>query len=135
MILPLLMSIAHRKQVLDAPGNHEGNSNPYVCQMCVSWPYREGFFNSQSPIEIPETGEESHNLVQRFAETWAEPFRSLALSIPTDVELKGLKLQDLPPPLDSRTPVRAVLLGDSIYARSERSRVGNVGCSRWSPLH
>ncbi|KAF4943119.1 hypothetical protein FSARC_15038, partial [Fusarium sarcochroum] len=102
--------------LLDAPGNHEDNSHPYVCQMCVSWPYREGFFNSDSPIEIPDTAEESHNLVRKFAETWAEPFRSLALGVPTDLELKGLKLQDLPPPKDLHTSGRAVLMGDSIHA-------------------
>ncbi|KAM0245279.1 hypothetical protein ACHAP5_005510 [Fusarium lateritium] len=102
--------------VLDAPGNHESSTHPYVLQICVSWPYREGFFGSSTPIEIPETAEDKYKLVQTFAETWAEPWRSLVSSIPADTEMKGLKLQDLPPPKDFQTKDRAVLMGDALHA-------------------
>ncbi|KAF4445786.1 hypothetical protein F53441_10535 [Fusarium austroafricanum] len=102
--------------VLDAPGNHTDGTHPYTCQMCVSWPYREGFLNSPSPIEIPETFEERHALVQGLAATWAEPFRSLALAIHPDAEIKGLLIQDLPPPKGLQTTGRAVLMGDALHA-------------------
>jgi hypothetical protein len=51
-----------------------------------------------------------------FAETWAEPWRSLVLGIPADTEMKGLKLQDLPPPKDFQTKGRAILMGDALHA-------------------
>ncbi|KAH6954300.1 hypothetical protein DER45DRAFT_632682 [Fusarium avenaceum] len=102
--------------VLDAPGNHEGSAHPYSLQICVSWPYREGFFGSPTPIEIPETHEEKYKLVKEFAETLAEPWHSLILGMPTDTEMKGLKIQDLPPPKDFQTKGRAVLMGDALHA-------------------
>ncbi|KAJ3541171.1 hypothetical protein NM208_g4727 [Fusarium decemcellulare] len=102
--------------LLDAPGNYADGSHPYVCQMCVSWPYREGFFNSPSPIEIPTTDEEKLKLLRNLAETWAEPFRSLALSVPADAELKPLTPQDFPPPQGLHSTGRAVLMGDAIHA-------------------
>ncbi|KAF5013338.1 hypothetical protein FDECE_641 [Fusarium decemcellulare] len=102
--------------VLDAPGNYTDGSHPYVCQMCVSWPYREGFFNSPSPIEIPTTDEERHKLLTNLAETWAEPFRSLALGVTTNAELKPLTPQDFPPPQGLHSTGRAVLMGDAIHA-------------------
>ncbi|KAF5024481.1 hypothetical protein F66182_3421 [Fusarium sp. NRRL 66182] len=102
--------------LLDSPGNHKDSPHPYVCQMCVSWPYREGFFNSISPIELPATDEERHSLVRGFAESWAEPFRSLAMGIPASAEWKGLKIQDLPPSRHLRTTGRAVLMGDAFHA-------------------
>ncbi|KAM5369407.1 hypothetical protein ACJZ2D_009021 [Fusarium nematophilum] len=102
--------------LLDAPGNYTDTSHPYVCQICVSWPYRDGFFNSPSPIEIPEANEEKLKLVKSFAETWADPFRSLVLRIPSDAELKGLSPQDFPPPKGLHTTGRAVLMGDAIHA-------------------
>lgn len=102
--------------MLDAPGNHEGSAHPYSLQICVSWPYREGFFGSPTPIEIPETHEEKYKLVKEFAETLAEPWHSLILGMPTDTEMKGLKIQDLPPPKDFQTKGRAVLMGDALHA-------------------
>ncbi|KAF4982459.1 hypothetical protein FZEAL_1913 [Fusarium zealandicum] len=102
--------------LLDAPGNHSNGTHPYVCQMCVSWPYRGGFFNSPSPIEIPAVNEEKHRLIRSFAETWAEPFRSLALGVPADAEIKPLAPQDFPPPQGLHTTGRAVLMGDAIHA-------------------
>ena len=102
--------------VLDAPGNHPDGEYPYVCQLCVSWPYRPGFFDSPSPTDIPENNKEKLALIHQFAQTWAEPFRSLALSIPQDADLKPLAPQDFPPPLDMHSTGRAVLMGDSIHA-------------------
>ncbi|KAM0355102.1 hypothetical protein ACHAPU_000961 [Fusarium lateritium] len=102
--------------VLDAPGNYEDGSPPYILQVCISWPYREGFFDSLEPTEIPDTDQGKYKLVQSFAETWAEPWRSLVLGIPAGTEMKGLRLQDLPPSKEFRTTDRAVLMGDAIHA-------------------
>ncbi|CEI70419.1 hypothetical protein FVEN_g1075 [Fusarium venenatum] len=102
--------------MLDAPGNHQDGSYPYVLQMCVSWPYRTGFFGRDAPIEIPETVEEQLKLIHEFAETFAEPWRSLALGANVDADVKGLKIQDLPPPTDLRTTGRVVLMGDALHA-------------------
>lgn len=84
--------------------------------MCVSWPYRAGFFGRDNPIEIPETAEGQRNLIHDFAKTWAEPWRTLALGVTVDSDIKGLKIQDLPPPADFQTSGRAVLMGDALHA-------------------
>lgn len=102
--------------MLDAPGNHPDDGQPYVLQMCVSWPYRAGFFGSDTPIEIPETAEEQRNLIHEFAKTWAEPWRSLALGVTGDSDIKGLKIQDLPPAADFQTSDREILMGDALHA-------------------
>ncbi|RKK98431.1 hypothetical protein BFJ71_g6784 [Fusarium oxysporum] len=102
--------------VLDAPGNHADTNRPYIGQLCVSWPYREGFLNRPSPIEIPETPEEKYKLVQELTLTWAECFRPLASAVSLDSEMKGLKIQDLTPPRDFQTAGRAVLMGDALHA-------------------
>ncbi|KAF7559029.1 hypothetical protein G7046_g5126 [Stylonectria norvegica] len=102
--------------VLDAPGNNERSSDKYVCQMCVSWPYRAGFFNNPAVTEIPDTNEERLLLIQSFAKTWAEPFSTLAQSISSDELIKDLAPQDFPPPLDFRSHGRTVLMGDALHA-------------------
>jgi hypothetical protein len=102
--------------ILDAPGNHEDGSHPYVLQMCVSWPYRAGFFGRDAPIEIPETVREQIQLIHEFAGTFAEPWRSLALGVNVDADVKGLKIQDLPPPMGLQTTGRVVLMGDALHA-------------------
>ncbi|KAK3296457.1 uncharacterized protein B0H64DRAFT_461636 [Chaetomium fimeti] len=102
--------------VLDAPNNTpEGNGGKYTCQMVVSWPIREGFFNQAAPIAFPETSEGGIALIKTFAETWAEPFRSLALSIPVDTEVKSLELYDWPPPKGLRTKGHVALAGDALH--------------------
>ncbi|KAH7122024.1 hypothetical protein B0J13DRAFT_566847 [Dactylonectria estremocensis] len=102
--------------VLDAPGNNAASSDKYVCQMCVSWPYRDAFFNKPSPTEIPETNEEKRQFIETIAKTWAEPFRTLAHSIPPNEEIKHLTPQDFAPPPDLRTTGRALLMGDALHA-------------------
>ncbi|KAG8670431.1 hypothetical protein FPOAC1_009845 [Fusarium poae] len=101
--------------MLDAPGNHRDEIHPYVLQMCVSWPYRAGFFGKEAPIEIPETVEEQLKLIHEFAETFAEPWRSRALGANIDAHVKGLKIQDLPPPGGLQTTGRVVLMGDALH--------------------
>ncbi|EWG54086.1 hypothetical protein FVEG_12382 [Fusarium verticillioides 7600] len=102
--------------VLDAPGNHADTNRPYTGQFCISWPFREGFLNRPSPIEIPDTPEEQYKLVQQLTSTWAECFRPLASAVSLDSEMKGLKIQDLTPPKDFQTTGRAVLMGDALHA-------------------
>ncbi|KAL2127911.1 hypothetical protein VTI74DRAFT_9999 [Chaetomium olivicolor] len=102
--------------ILDAPGNTpSGNGGKYTCQIVVSWPIREGFFNSASPIPLPETSEGGIALIKQFAETWAEPFRSLAFSIPGDTDVKFLDLYDWPPPKGLRTAGHVALAGDALH--------------------
>ncbi|KAK4183982.1 hypothetical protein QBC35DRAFT_77046 [Podospora australis] len=102
---------------LDAPGNNTPGGTTYTCQIVVSWPIRKGFFGSAEPIDFPEGGDEAGVvLFKKFSATWAEPFRSLALSIPeTTTEVKCLDLYDWPPPKDLRTRGSLALLGDALH--------------------
>ncbi|PTD08911.1 putative FAD-dependent monooxygenase [Fusarium culmorum] len=86
--------------MLDAPGNHQDGEHPYILQMCVSWPYRAGFFGRDAPIEIPETSEDQLKLIHELGETCAEPWRSLALGANVDSDTTG----------------RVVLAGDALHA-------------------
>ncbi|KAL2256441.1 hypothetical protein VTK26DRAFT_1649 [Humicola hyalothermophila] len=105
--------------ILDAPGNSSGlNKATYTCQLVVSWPIRNGFFNQSSPIDFPETNEGGILLLRKFADTWAEPFRSLARSIPTDTEVKYLDLRDWLPPKGLRTTGHVALVGDALHPMS-----------------
>ncbi|KAG7290104.1 hypothetical protein NEMBOFW57_000099 [Staphylotrichum longicolle] len=102
--------------VLDAPSNTpEGNGGKYSCQMVVSWPIRDGFFNQTAPIVFPETSAGGIALIKKFADTWAEPFRSLAHSIPSDTDVKYLELYDWPPPKGLRTTGHVALVGDALH--------------------
>ncbi|GAB1321015.1 hypothetical protein MFIFM68171_11225 [Madurella fahalii] len=104
--------------ILDAPGNtpqgNNGTSN-YTCQMVVSWPIRDGFFNQNSPTVFPDTDEGRIELIKKFARTWAEPFRSLAQSIRTDTKVKCLELSDWPPPKGLHTTGHVALVGDALH--------------------
>jgi 2-polyprenyl-6-methoxyphenol hydroxylase-like FAD-dependent oxidoreductase len=102
--------------ILDAPGNNKKSTDKYVCQLCISWPHRPGFLNLPAPLECPPTNEGKHQLIKSFAQTWAEPFRSLVQNIPSETEIKALDIQDFPPPKDLRTTGRAVLMGDALHA-------------------
>jgi len=53
-----------------------------------------------------------------FAQTWAEPFRSLASSIPEDAEIKFLELYDWAPPVGLRGTGNVVLMGDAFHPMS-----------------
>ncbi|KAK4120283.1 FAD/NAD(P)-binding domain-containing protein [Parathielavia appendiculata] len=102
--------------VLDAPGNNrDGNGGKYVCQMVISWPVRGGFFNQATPISFPDTNEGGIELIKTFAETWVEPFRTLARRIPSDTEVKALELYDWPPPTGLRTTGHVALVGDALH--------------------
>lgn len=102
--------------VLDAPGNNEASlPNSYSVQICVSWPYREGFFGQSSPLETPESNQGRHELLRAFAKTYAEPFRSLVESIPEDTEVKHIDMHDWAPPRGLRSTGRVVLMGDALH--------------------
>lgn len=103
--------------VLDAPGNNppDGNNGKYTCQMAISWPIRPGFFGQASPLSFPDTSAGGIALIKQFAATWAEPFRSLAHSIPDDTDVKFLELYDWPPPKGLRTAGHVALVGDALH--------------------
>uniref|UniRef100_A0A8H7KFG3 FAD-binding domain-containing protein n=1 Tax=Bionectria ochroleuca TaxID=29856 RepID=A0A8H7KFG3_BIOOC len=84
--------------------------------MCVSWPYRNGFLDSEHPIDIPSSNAERLQLFQRISSTWGEPFLTIAKEVAADQEIKSLELRDFPPPRELRTNGRAVLMGDSFHA-------------------
>ena len=86
--------------------------------MVVSWPIRDGFFHQATPIVYPETNTSRIELIKTFAETWAEPFRSLAHSIPSATDVKALELYDWPPPRGLRTTGHVVLAGDALHPMS-----------------
>lgn len=102
--------------VLDAPGNGDGRTDKYSCQIVTSWPLREGFFDSPAPLPFPPTNEARLALLKTFAQTWAEPFRSLVLAMPPDTDVKHFELVDFAPPKDLRTKHRVVLMGDALHA-------------------
>ncbi|KAJ2897448.1 putative FAD-dependent monooxygenase [Zalerion maritima] len=102
--------------VLDSPGNAGNTTGKYNCQVCVSWPFREGFFGSSEPTEMPPTKETKTELVRKLAATWKDPFRSFVLGIPEDTEFIGLDLTDFPPPKGLRSQGRVTLMGDAIHA-------------------
>ncbi|CAM1501408.1 Fc.00g105700.m01.CDS01 [Cosmosporella sp. VM-42] len=85
-------------------------------RICVSWPYREGFLDKPSPVEAPTTNEKRHHFIQTLADTWAEPFRSLARNIPKDELIKDLIPQDFVPRHGLHSTRRTVLMGDAIHA-------------------
>ena len=55
-------------------------------------------------------------LVKKFASTWAEPFKSFALSIPKGTEVKQINLSDWAPPEGLRGSGPVVLLGDAFHS-------------------
>jgi len=83
--------------------------------MVVSWPVRDGFFNQPKPIDFPETNESRVELIKKFAATWADPFRTVALSIPDNTDVKSLELYDWPPPKGLRTTGHVALVGDALH--------------------
>jgi hypothetical protein len=101
--------------VLDAPRTESNDTDLYVGQICISWPFRPDFFGEEEPIEFPATNEERLHLTRRFAQTWAEPFRSLILDLADDTEVKTLDLADWPPPKSLRGSGPVVLMGDSMH--------------------
>ncbi|KAL0932840.1 FAD binding domain-containing protein [Colletotrichum truncatum] len=102
--------------LLDAPGNHDDSSEKYSCQMCVSWPDRPGFLGKPEATDFPPTNDGRLGLIKSFAEGWSEPFRSLALEIPSDTDVKHLDLFDYPPAKGLRSNGRVVLMGDAFHA-------------------
>ncbi|KAH0433893.1 FAD binding domain-containing protein [Colletotrichum camelliae] len=102
--------------MLDAPGNNDDSSGKYSCQMCISWPDRPGFLGKPEPTGFPETNAGRLDLIRSFAGGWSEPFRSLALGIPADTDVKQLELFDYPPPKGLRSSGRVVLMGDAFHA-------------------
>ena len=102
--------------VLDAPGNNTDSlSDSYTVQICISWPYREGFLNQPLALETPKSNPERHELLRTLAKTYAEPFRTLIESIPQDTEVKHIDLHDWAPPRGLRSTGRVVLMGDALH--------------------
>ncbi len=102
--------------VLDAPGNMKESTDNYLLQICISWlEQAAGFRGQEEPTAIPETNEGRVELFRSIGASWAEPFRSIAMKVCDDDEVKGLKLMDWVPPEDLRSSGRAVLMGDSLH--------------------
>lgn len=104
--------------MLDAPSNKNDDESPnmYSCQMCISWPDRPGFLGEPEPTDFPPTNDGKLRLIRSFAERWAEPFRSLALGLPPETDVKQLELFDYAPPKGLRSSGRVVLMGDAFHA-------------------
>ncbi|KAJ6439680.1 FAD binding domain-containing protein [Purpureocillium lavendulum] len=101
--------------VLDAPRNNAESSGSYALQICVSWPYREGFLGRSSPLEVPESNQQRHELLDELAQTWAEPFRSVFRDIPDAAEIKNIELHDWAPPYGFRSAGSVLLMGDALH--------------------
>ncbi|KAL1954076.1 hypothetical protein VTO42DRAFT_1764 [Malbranchea cinnamomea] len=100
---------------LDSPHNFSDSTDGYTCQVIISWPYRPGFFGEEAPIDIPASQPEQLALMKRFADDWAEPFRSLVHNLPDDVEIVPLSLEDWHPQQGSHGTGRIALIGDSAH--------------------
>lgn len=102
--------------VLDAPGNTDESTDDYLLQICISWLEQPASFRGlDEPTAMPATNQGRVNLFRSIGASWAEPFRSLAMKVRDDDEVKGLKLMDWVPPTDLRSQGRAVLMGDSLH--------------------
>ncbi|KAJ4287339.1 hypothetical protein N0V90_012737 [Kalmusia sp. IMI 367209] len=113
MFFSVIDAVLNVDTVLDAPENEGGQD--YIAQIVASWPYRNGFLDRHSPTDMPSTNVGRAQLLRMFAETWAEPFRSFALGIPSDADLKPLELSDWLPPKDFRGSARVALIGDAFH--------------------
>ncbi|KAH6703947.1 hypothetical protein VDGD_03539 [Verticillium dahliae] len=107
--------------ILDAPGNtpqsNKANSvSMYTGQVVVSWPYQPGFQSRDSPLDFPENEDAKRALIGSFAQSWAEPFRSIAMGVAASAEVKQLELQDYVPGEGLRSAGRVVLMGDAFHA-------------------
>lgn len=118
---------------LDTPSN---NTRPgplhdtYECQIIISWPFRPGFLDEEQPIEVPNSHTDRIKLMQRIAARWAEPFRECVLSIPSDTEVKTIRLEDwVPRPgIWSHAKGKATLVGDAAHAMTMyRGEAANHG--------
>jgi hypothetical protein len=103
--------------------------------MVVSWPIRDGFFDQTSPIVFPETSSGGIELIKKFADTWAEPFRTLAHGIPSDTDVKFLELYDWPPPKGLRTTGHVALVGDALHPMAMCKSSHPVTSKRKEPRH
>jgi len=68
-----------------------------------------------SPLDVPESNQDRHRLVQKLAQTWAEPFRSIFQGIPDDTEIKHVDMQDWAPPYGFRSTGSVLLMGDALH--------------------
>ncbi|KAK9440956.1 FAD binding domain-containing protein [Metarhizium brunneum] len=102
--------------VLDAPGNSPDNPpDSYNLQICLSWPYRDGYLGRKKQVCVPDTQEDRRKLFLEFAASYAEPFRSVMGAITDDTEIRSVDLSDWPPPKGLHTTGNAVLMGDSLH--------------------
>ncbi|PVI05802.1 FAD/NAD(P)-binding domain-containing protein [Periconia macrospinosa] len=96
----------------DDPGNERGK---YIVQLVVSWPLVEGFLGRPTVTTIPDTNRARLTLIRAIAQTWADPFRQIALELPENTEVKPILLDDWPPPRDFQTTGRIALMGDAMH--------------------
>ena len=104
---------------LDTPTNNNRKEDPnsYECQILLSWPYKVGFQGGEAPLEVPSSNEERIQLMKRFAQSWAEPFKEIVDCIPPSAEVKNISLEDWPPEKgmwDNRGG-RVTLVGDAAH--------------------
>ncbi|GIZ45161.1 hypothetical protein CKM354_000834200 [Cercospora kikuchii] len=108
---------------LEAPGDPgcpevRNGERMYRCQVCVSWPYRQGFFGNVEPISTPLTSIGQISWIKALSTDWAEPFRSVLQNVPNNAEIKAVELIDWVPRKRASEfdDWRVVLLGDAMHA-------------------
>ncbi|KAL2107457.1 hypothetical protein VUR80DRAFT_5198 [Thermomyces stellatus] len=104
-----------RRRVKNKNKRRPAPAPKYTCQIVVSWPTRPGFFGRAEPIDFPSTNGGRVELLREFAQTWAEPFRSLVMGLRGGTEVKPLDLYDCVPPQGLRGNGRVVLMGDALH--------------------
>ena len=87
-------------------------------QICISYPYRAGFWGKDQPMEVPGSDAERVALMKNFAEGWKEPFRGLVMSLVDDTAVKELAVEDYLPEygIGEKSEGKVALVGDAGHA-------------------
>ena len=87
-------------------------------QICISYPYRAGFWGKKQPMEVPGSDAERVALMKDFAEGWKEPFRGLVMSLGEDTAVKELVVEDYLPEhgIGKEGDGKVALVGDAGHA-------------------
>ena len=81
----------------------------------MSWPFRPGFLDNPTPIDVPPTNAERLAFIKLLAAPWTEPFRSIVHDIPDDAEAKAIKLEDWMPKQRMQGNGRVTMIGDAAH--------------------
>jgi 2-polyprenyl-6-methoxyphenol hydroxylase-like FAD-dependent oxidoreductase len=114
---------------LEVPGDGDdvaNNKSPaYQCEITTAWPYRPNFLGRVEPTKVPNMDIGQFSMMQTIAQDWAEPFRSLVMSINlNEAQIRPAEISDWSCPESSQESStmtvgqldgRVVLAGDAAH--------------------